>query len=381
MRDVTRPFRARGTMLSAVAVVAALAASLALAPLASAASDPLAGGTTTLTVKKGFKKKLNRKKIKLLKWGSGKVKNRNVTLEVTGGSLDPLTGEGTTEQGGGFKFKYRKRTVPVTELTIDRTGKAAYAKVANARMKFGFLGKYSYAREGFGVNVNAGKLKLTGKAARRIDNKLGMKKQKPFKGGDVMSNAYSATQPKTVAVLPGGEATLVTSLPTVAKFVGLGVELTPIAPATEELALPPLFFFPIGGGTIAPDGMGGIVETLGGVELQQEPLLGLTLTMKLNAIWVDLTAKTATVEVDIQSSNPELAPTPGNIGRSSIADLDLAGATIVSDPSSRTVSVSNATASLQEVTALVLNEVFAGKAEVFKGGDPLGTFSFVAHTQ
>src|SRR5258705_10231904 len=60
MREVTQPDRARGTMLSAVAMVAALAALLALAPFASAASDPLASGTTTITLNKNLLKKLKK---------------------------------------------------------------------------------------------------------------------------------------------------------------------------------------------------------------------------------------------------------------------------------------------------------------------------------
>ena len=282
MREVTQPVRARGMMLSAVAVVAALAALLAFAPFASATSDPVASGTTTLTLKKGFEKKLDNNDIRVVKWGSGKVKNRNITLGVTGGSLDPLTGEGTTEQGGGFKFKYGKRTVPITELTIDRTGKSAYAKVANARMKIGFLGKYSYAREGFGVNVNAGTLKLTGKAAKRINNKLGMNKQKPIKGGRVISNAYSTTQPKTVAVLAEGNATLVLSPSALKKISQVGpefppasgehpfaVKLSPIDPTKVVSLSPVTAAFPISGGTMGPTAEAGVLETAGGLQLTQ----------------------------------------------------------------------------------------------------------------
>lgn len=389
MKDVTQPVRHRGTMLSAVALVAALAALLALAPLASAASDPLASGTTILTVKKGFNKKLNKKKIKLLKWGSGKVKNRNVTLGVSGGSLDPTTGAGTIEQGGGFKLKYGKRTVPITELTLDRTAKAVYAKIANARMKLGFLGNLTFVRNGFGVNTNAAKLKLTGKSAKRINAKLGMKKQKPFKGGNVMSNAYSETQPKTVTVLAGNNATLVTSLETDIKLAEVLVGIETVAPATETAPLPPTYAFPIGGGTIAPSGEGGVLQTTGGLKLVQEFEPGVETTMTLNAIWVDLGAKTATVEVTLASTLSEEINKLGALGRSSIANISLTGATIKSDPSARTVSVENATATLQGVTAETLNSVFVGpfeaitktEAEHFKEGDPLGTFSFTAQTQ
>jgi len=377
-------------MLSVVALVAALAASLALAPLASAASDPIASGTTTLTVKKGFKNKLNKKKIKLLKWGSGKVKNRNVILGVTGGSLDPTNGQGTTEQGGGFKLKRGKRTVPITELTLDRTAKAAYAKIAGARMKLGFLATLSFVRNGFGVNVNAAKLKLTGKAAKRINAKLGLKKQKPFKGGNVMSNAYSETQPKTVTVLASGEATLNTSLETDIKLAKVLVGIEPVEPATEpEPIPPPAYAFPISGGTIAPNAESGILQTAGGLKLIQEFKPGVETTMTLNAIYVDLGAKTATVEVTLASTLSEEINKLGNLGRSSIANISLTGATIKSDPAMRTVSVENATATLQGVTAETLNSVFVEPfeavtktaAEHFAEGDPLGTFSFTAQTQ
>lgn len=385
MNEVTQPVRARGTMLSAVATVAALAALLVLAPFASAASDPLASGTTTITLNKGLYKKLKKAGTKVLKVSPGKVKNRTITLPVSGGSLDPLNGQGTIEESGGIKFKHGKKTAVVKLLVLDTTTNALKAKVANKNMKLATVGGVSTARNGFGANVSVGKLKLTGKAAKQLNKKLGytgkQAKKAPFKGGKVLGGSASETQPKTVTVLPGGEATLLTNLETVGKFVALKVELEPIAPATEKLALPPSFFFPISGGTIAPDGQGGTVQTSGGVKLIQEPVPGLELTMMLEAIWVDLSAKTATVEVDIESSNPELVKTPGKLGRSSIANLDLSGATIVSDSSAHTVSVSNATATLQGVTAAVLNEVFAAKAEVFKEGDPLGTFSFTAQTQ
>ena len=80
MKRVTQPVGARGTMLSAVAAVAALAALLALAPFASAASDPIAGGTTTVKLNKGFVKKLNQYNVKVLKLSPASVKGSTVTL-------------------------------------------------------------------------------------------------------------------------------------------------------------------------------------------------------------------------------------------------------------------------------------------------------------
>jgi len=393
MKDVTQPVRARGTMLSAVTVVAALAALLALAPFASAASDPLASGTTTVTLSKNMFKKLKKSGTKLIKVSPGTVKARNVALPVSGGSLDPTNGQGTIEQSGGIKFKHGKKSAVVKALVFETASSSLKANVAGKKMKFASLSGVSSARNGFGANVTFGTLKLTGSAAKQLNKKLGFtgkqKKKAPFKGGKGIGSALSETQPKTVTVLATNNATLETSLATVGKLVAANVlEIEPIEPAVPIAALPPTFAFPISGGTIAPDASSGIVQTSGGLKLIQTLVPGET-TMTLNAIYVDLGAKTATVEVTIASTFSEEINKLGNTGRSSIADISLTGATIKSDPSARTVSVENASASLQEITAEVLNNVFVKPfeaieeepAEPFAKGDPLGTFSFTAQTQ
>src|SRR6478735_5788769 len=102
MKRVTQPVGARGTTLSAVAVVAALVAMLAFAPFASATSDPVASGTTTVNLNKGFAKKLRQYNVKVLKVSPGTVKGNKVTLPVSGGSIDPTNGLGSLELSGGI---------------------------------------------------------------------------------------------------------------------------------------------------------------------------------------------------------------------------------------------------------------------------------------
>jgi hypothetical protein len=400
-------------MLSAVAMVAALAALLAFAPFASATSDPVASGTTSITLNKGFYKKLKKAGVKVLKVSPGKVKSRKITLGIAGGSMDPTNGLGNLELKGGLKFKRGKKQAPVKKLALDTAHSALTGKVANKQMKIAVVAGLSYARNGFGVNVSVGKLKLTNGAVKQLNKKLGYTKSKkgkkssasasktssksPFKKNQVMGGASSETQPKTVAVIAdGNKAELLTDEATVKKFVtpiglgGMGVEIKTASPAeTEATGNPftPKLLFPIGGGSIAPDANGGTVETTGAVTLHQVVGLEKETTMTLEAIWVDLAAKTATVEVKVESTiDPKL--NLGSLGRSSIADLDLSGATIVSDPSLRKVSVLNAKATLQAVTAETLNSVFGAPLdaakipyEKFAAGDGLGTFSFVVQTQ
>jgi hypothetical protein len=429
MKDVTQPLKGRGTMLSVVATVAALVAMLAFAPFASAASDPLSSGTTTLTLNKGLFKKLKKAGVKVLKVSPGTVKNRTVSLPVSGGSLDPTTGLGTIEQSGGIKFKHGKKTAQVNTIVLETSTGALNAKVAGKSMKLASVKSVTVARNGFGANVSIGSMKLTGKAAKQLNKKLGFtgkKKSKgkshkrasvskdksksndkavkpPFKGNQVLGSSTSETQPKTVAVLPVGNTTLALSTEALKKLKLVGpefpplsgehpfeVKLAPVDP-TKVVALSPVTVaFPISGGTIAPNATSGILQTIGGLRLTQNlEALGANgkgeTTLTMGNIWVDLGAKTATVEVTIQNpKTPEL--NLGNLGRSSIADIQLTGATITSNPSSHTVSVQNATATLQAVTAATLNQVFVepieGKGKgTFAAGDSLGVFSFTALTQ
>jgi hypothetical protein len=408
-------------MLSAVAVVAALVALLAFAPFASATSDPVASGTTSITLNKGFYKKLKKAGVKVLKVSPGKVNKRKVTLGVASGSMDPTNGLGNLELSGGIKFKRGKKQAPVKGLILDTAQSKLTGKVANKQMKIATVSGLTYARNGFGVNVNVAKMKLTGNAAKQLNKKLGFtgsskkggKKssasvskttQPPFKGNQVLGGSFSETQPKTVAVIATGEVQLVLNSEALKKLATIGpefppasgehpfaVKLAPVSPTKIVSLSPVTAAFPISGGTIGPTATAGILQTAGGLTLTQSlegapppGTKGVTV-LTMGNIYVDLGAKTATVEVSI--TNEKTAElNKGNIGRSSIADINLTGATITSDPTTRTVSVQNASATLQQVTADVLNSVFVepieGKGKgVFAGGDPLGTFSFTAQTQ
>ncbi|HWW67288.1 MAG TPA: hypothetical protein VNY83_04835 [Solirubrobacterales bacterium] len=388
-------------------MAAALFALLAFAPFASAASDPLGSGTTTLKLNKGFAKALKKNGVKVLKVSPATVKGTTVTLPVSGGSLDPTTGQGTVNHSGGIKFKAGKKSATLTSFVLDTTKKSLSAKLGKKNLQVASVVGLSFTREGFGTNVKVGKLKLTSKAAKELNTKLGFggkngKKHKRasvskasskgvFKANQVLGGSTSVAQPSTVTILPGGNATLTTSLPTVIKLTKVKVGIETIAPTTVAAAgPPPAYAFPIVGESISTTATAGIVKTAGGLKLSQVFVPGsVETTMTLGAIWVDLGAKTASVEVLVQSKGISEKLNLGSLGRSSIADISLTGATVTANPTTRTVSVQNATATLQAVTAETLNSVFvepfekitASKAEHFAAGDPLGTFSFTAQTQ
>jgi hypothetical protein len=242
MNEVTGPIRPLGSILSAAAALTALAVLLVFASVASGASVPITGGTTTLTLKKGFKQKLAAKEIKLLKSGSGKVSSGTVQLSVTGGEIDSSAKQGSIQHSGGFKLKSSAGTAPVTEIRIDLTGSAVFAKVGGTTIKLGTLAPISYSGSGTNADVSSNSLKLTGKAAKAINGNLGL--DQGLKSGEAMSDARSNTQvkppppaPVTVPApkieTPAAPANTVVN--TMTRNLYLGAVLDPaIAAATPE---------------------------------------------------------------------------------------------------------------------------------------------------
>jgi hypothetical protein len=401
--------------LSVLALVAALTAFLAFAPLASATSDPVASGTTNITLTKGFFKKMKKKKVKVQAVAGATMKGRTLTFKVSEGEVDPTTGAAVLTHEGGIRFKHGKKKAVVNELVLTSSTATLNAKVAGKKMKFGAIVGYTFARSGFDVTINATRVKMTKKAAKQLNKKLGFPvkaKKKKLKNGkkktikpvfvanEVVGGASASTSPKTVTVLSGA-ASLKTSEETTKKMAlpppnGFAIAIEPVAPGTltpdEANPFTPTLAWPVSGGSIAPNASAGKVETAGGVKLVQKIPTGEGLketVMTLNAIAVDLNSKTATVEVLVESTlSPKL--NLGNLGRSSIATVDLTGATITADGENHRVTVTGASSALQAVTAETLNSVFGAPFDAneppiphptFKEGDPLGTFSFTVQTQ
>jgi hypothetical protein len=421
MTEATQPRMARGTKLPLAVLAAALFALLAFAPFASAAADPVESGSATITLNSGFVKTLKKHGVKIIKIKPAKLKGKKATFPVVGGEVDPTNGAGTLKLGGGLTFKHGKKKAPVKALVIDTTKKGLFAKVAGKKVKLATLAGWTYARAGFGVSMTVKKLKLTKAAAKQLNKKLGFKKgKKPFVGNKLMGSAKAEEQPATVTVLPGGNVSFKADQELLLKLKDVETEAKVIAPTTEKGLGD--YELPITGGTIAPSGAAGVVQTAGGLLLTQKLDKGdgsfLETEITLGNMWLDLSAKTVTVEV-VAKSNASESLNLGNLGRSSIADLTITGVT--ADAATRTVSVSSS-AVLQPISAEVLEgfvkvyqayyeAVFCAKAAPEKcnsanadqkaaeqaaakeaaekkvekdhisAGNPLGDFSFTAQAQ
>jgi Htaa len=376
----TRPVALR-MIVGAAAVVAAL---LAFVPAASAARDPISGGTTDLHMKKGFLKKLTNLGVGVAGVSTGQVGGAKISLPVSEGMFDPTNAQGHFQSPGGFQLVKGARSVPITGVEVNTVRGALYATIAHAHMLFGTLSPLTAGREGFGARIKAGQLTITAKTATRISNQLGLKGSQRI-SSRVMSNEFSTTVPSTVTILGQGEATLEGAVAAFRKFGEKGVELpqgiNPIAPAKKPKAT--AFTFPITGGTVAPNAGTGTVSTSGGVEILKK---GKTLSplMKIANVIVDFGQKTGTVEIEVQPSPPFAGATP----RSPIVELVFPSNAITTNPTTRQITVNGAEAKLQAGAAATLNQVFNQGGEKtppasseFAGGELFGTFSMVLQAQ
>ena len=421
MTEATQPRMARGMRLPAAILAAALFALLAFAPFASAAPDPVASGSATITLKSGFVNSLKKKGVKISKINPAKLKGNKATFKVNGGELDPTNGQGTLNLAGGLKFKHGKKSVSVKGLQLNTAKKGLFGKISGAKVKIASVSGYSFTRAGFGVSLKITKLKLTKAAAKKLNKKLNTK---ALKGNKLMGSAVAEEQPATVTIIPGGNVSFKVNQELLLKLKDVETEAKTIAPTTEKGL--GNFELPISGGSIAPTATAGQVQTIGGLLLAQKlptsPSTALETEITLGNMWLDLSAHTVSVEV-IAKSNASSSLNLGNLGRSSIADLTLTGATVSTNATEHTVAVKDASATLQPVAAEVLEgfvkvyqayyeagveaavceglpekckepaekEIAKAKAKEegekrvakdhITAGNPLGTFSFTVKTQ
>jgi hypothetical protein len=383
MSESTRLGRARGRMLPVAILVAAIVATLALAPLASAASNPISKGSTTLTLNSGLTNKAKKAGIKITAIKPATIKGSKATFAVTGGSIEPTTGAGTVTHSGGLKITWGKKSVALKAFEINTSKKTLTASAGGKKVQIATLGGASSARSGFGNSITAKSVKLTKAGANALNKALTpkptkvkvkvkkngktivktktVKAQPAFKANMVLGKSTTEVEPKTDNVLATGTLTYAGDSGLFTKLADVGVKVETISPTTVNGTT---YSSGISGGTISPLGTEGQVSSSGGIKLvQQIPGTSFSTTITLGAIGVDLAAKTATVEVNGESNVEVEGKKPlniGNLGRSSIADLTITGNT--PSPATRTVSVS-ATSAIQPVAA----EVLEGFVKVYEG--------------
>jgi hypothetical protein len=360
----------RSAKLTAHGLLGATLCSLALAHSAHAAYEPLGSATTTISLAPSFAKFLEQDEIKLGAVAPAKARGAGFSLPLAEGRWDPTTGKGQIESEGAIVFESRRHKLPFRDLKLKANSNPLTAKVGGGQLKVAASEQISSKREGFGSVFQAKALRLTAKAATRLNKKL--RPETPFRPEQLIGTLQATSAPEVMGVQVKNRVTLAFAAGFAAKLKSLFVSLNPISPA--ELAPGPTLSFPIAtGSTISPDGTGGTIRTEGETELL---LLGSGQIFWAQQ-WLDLGSGMDLVE-------PNLQPSPLHGGKQSQAplfSLSLAGAQISADAKRRTVSVAGASLVLTQAAADQLNQLLAGGKPVFSVGESLGSVAFTAQGQ
>lgn len=345
-----------------------LALLILTAPVSAQASyDPLGGGATRLVLDKGFAAFLRNEGIAVTAAAGAEPRGRALVFPVSGGRVDPTIGRGEIENEGTMVLRSSRRRLPLRNLEVKTTHAPLVAKVGGSQLKVATSRRTASARNGFGTIFRAQQLKLTAKAATRLNKKL--RPRRPFGVGQTIGTLVSHPQPLVTAILPVGRATLVFDAAFMAKLEAHFVSVNPIFPAEHVGGT---FTMPIiARGALATDAALGTLRTGGEIEFLQ---LGAGQVF-WHELWFDLGAHATLAEADVEPAPPY----PGKLGQ--VPVLDLGPGVASSDPGLRTIGFSGAPLTLPAATAAAFNQAFAEGREDFHPGELLGTISFTAQGQ
>ena len=333
-----------------------------------AAAEAIASGTTRLELNSGLFKTLKKEGVQMTKAGRGSISGRIIKVPVSGGLIDIGTANGWIDSiGGGVRFQAGKRSVKLTGLSLDTSKGALRATLDGQQMKLAAVQSYEFSRVGWGDAVEAAGLRLTRRASTLLNRELGLD---VFRPGRTSASVFSSIQPEWNQVV-GGNFQFSFDADFVAKIRSLELELT-LGGSSAPVSEPPVFIAPLMAGSIDPTMVHTSGSAEGGFTIADPDSPGPT------ADWFNLGFSFETERLLSTSlahtKDGQLAPAPPG----PLAVVHRAGTTLRVDPVSRTVTLSNAPATLEAGVADYLNRTFAvprGKGETFAVEDPLGTVS------
>jgi hypothetical protein len=356
---------------SVVAAIAlSLAASLALAPAAFGAGDPVRSASFELKLSSAFKTQL---------------KNHGVAMTPTSfsaksGAIDPLTGVGSLSLAGSLRFKHGDKKAVFRHLTVT-LGPGGVLK-GNGTKLFSLSG-VSVKRNGFGADVSGLRLHFLKSAAKKLRRKLDLSSLPAGRAGSFTASE----QPQTVEVLSGtasvtpalGSGSISSKL--AAHCVDPNTGVSVVAPGTQPGGPGTTIFFPVTFGTISPAGLDGVIQQAGGIQLANGGA-GLpsgcpasnNFTIGLSDLSVDLLNRNVSAHVALSGSGSPF----GNLDAQISFPIDVSDAWVNPDPQAFVVTANGTVIRLNSAAAYFLNLLLpqpspGDPSMQFAEGDAFGT--------
>jgi hypothetical protein len=361
-----RPAALRAVLLSMALVVLG---TFGPGPAAEASFDPVGTGSTTIHLAQPFQKLLRDQGVKIQLAGGGRKRGADLILPAAEGEVDPTLRLGTMLSRGTITFVAGKRRLLLRSVTFKSHRTPLYAKVGGGQLKIARAARIRGSRAGFGASFTATGLRLTSKAATRLNKKLGL--GQAVAAGQLLGTVKAEEVPLTVHLREQGRVNLELDAAFAKKLNDLFVSVNPIAPA--ELTPGPVLSLPIGPeSTLAPDGSSGTLKLGGAVELLK---LG-----EAQLFWREIWVEEAATAVVGESETLPSPPHPGKQPQGPIVSL-LPPAQVLADPGTRTITITGQPLSLTAATAAALNEAFAGSGAPFAAGEAVGLLSLSSQAE
>ena len=342
-RKTHRGVRRQGLVVVAAAM--ATAATLVLAPGASARPEQVSGGTTSLKISANVGEFLADTGTKVKAIDPAKEKKKGYGFPIASGELDNKKVKGSLKHRGGLELNGDGGKFELTRLRakFGRSSKLKAKLDGKDSALFDLDIDNANAKESDGtIKVNRVKVLLSAKGLRLIEDVTEME----LEDRDVVFGKLK------VAAETGGEELDLTSgdanLALDNAFTSGGVSASAIDPATQGAGR---LGFPVIGGKVAEDGASGVVRLNGGLRLTRGG-------------------------ANIELTKPRISLTGGEIpavisgDRVSVASFSLAGATVNVDGAD--VTITGIDSELTSDGARAVNEALGGNA--FSEGDPFGRF-------
>lgn len=342
----------RGRLARPAMIAIGLTIAIAIPPAAaSAASAPLAGGSTTLALNKSVAKALGGAGVAVKPLKPAKAGKAGIAFPVTGGGFDVGAVRGTVRHSGGLRLTGGGSRLDLRKFTIKVGKKASLSAVvggSRVRILNLDLSGAKLGRQDLAYRIARVQGKLTGVAAKAINATFGAK---VAAGGLVLGRATVVAEPTQVGVLTDGDTSLTLDPGAAALLGGAGISASPVSPGSVtpggSLA------FPTTGGSLLTDGLTGSISHSGGIRLSN------------GGTTVDLLSFTINLDAD-----PDLTALVGP-NRVSILSLDLSGASVGIGKSNGRLGVTGVKARFTAAAAGALNAAFGTSA--FAEGQLLGT--------
>jgi len=350
-------------LFTALAVAASAPATASAYPSKGGA---VASGKATIVFEPALRQALEARGIAISPLRPGRAKGAAIAMPVREGSLEPRFGSGYVFQRGGFRLRGPAGAVAVRNLVLNTNKKRLSGAVAGHQVTLAGVDDVRGGRTDFGIDVEAGTLRLTPKAAKLIGAALdarGLFRPRAPLGRELVS-ARLFTVPVT-----GGTIDFSLDEGFRQKLESLGVAVSPYEAATPLSAVPLAYSFPQVKGEIDRRLAHGRVFTSNdGLRLVQA---GAT-PLPREVLWGGLAIG---FENGYGGEGSDVVSAGAGAGGGPIGQIDF-GSAPAYDPKAGTLTAAPTAATLSPYVVPFLNDTFAPGRAPFVAGEPLGTFAF-----